>query len=121
MELRYCARDVPNLPSHQHYTQCAVGIRKMYKYGVRNTSTLASTSEIDSNKSNTRILDSLNADPVLGNLYLGLWAVQLTFRRACCHAIKSESKEDSEVIYAGCLLDTQNRKDLVPSLCQKDL
>lgn len=75
MELRYCARDVPNLPSHQHYTHCAVGISIMYNYGVRNTSTLAFTSEVDSNKSNTRFLASLNADPVLEILYLGLWAV----------------------------------------------
>jgi hypothetical protein len=35
--------------------------------------------------------------------------------------MQSESKEDSQVTYTGCLLDTQNRKDLVPSLCQKDL
>jgi len=32
-----------------------------------------------------------------------------------------ESKEDSKVIYSGCLLDTQNRKDLETSLCQKDM
>ena len=64
MEPRYCVRDVPNLPSHQHYTQCAVGIRQMYKNGVRNTSTLASKSEEDSSKSNTKFLASLNADPV---------------------------------------------------------
>jgi len=93
----------------------------MYKHGVRDTSTSASTSEVDDNKSNTRFLASLNADPVLGNLYLGFWAVQLTFRRAFCLAMQSESKEDSKVIHAGCPLDTQKRKDLVPSLCQKDL